>query len=535
MGPVWSTAQGDRMTPGTPGIPRRPLRGQPGPSVLYCRLPRRAANRSGTRDEVDDVQPHSARRQSSGSGPIARARRRVHSFFTEDIWRADADDLGWPLAPLYRVLRVAQLAVGGILHNRATFTASALTFTTVLSLVPLLAFAFSVAKGMGAYERLRTQVIDPFIDANLGTLGTDTPEAIVSLHQAIDRILELVSATDVSSLGALGLAILVLAVIRVLSGVEDAFNRIWGVRRARTPVRRVADYISLAVATPLLLVLAVTFTTGAQNSEIVGLLRERHALGVLLDGLFGMTPLLSIWLGFTLLYLLLPNTTVSPVSALLGGVVGGTLWQLAQVGHVKFQVGIANYNAIYSSFAAFPIFLVWVYASWVTVMFGAEFAHAHQDAGRHRQLKNLDLRRPRNREVLALRACANIVARFLTGKGPTGQSDLAEILAVPLAALGQVLDPLVDDGILADGGPDAQPHWLPARDPGSVRVSDVLASLRGKETEREADAVEGIYDGLLASLADAEQNLDLERLARAEMSSLPATRATPSAGNGDPS
>lgn len=467
------------------------------------------------------------RRTTNGSGPVARARHRLHLFFTHDIWRADADDLGWPLAPLYRVLRVAQLAVGGIVRNRATFTASALTFTTVLSLVPLLAFAFSVAKGMGAYQRLRDQVIDPFIEANLGAPGTETPAALQSLHEAIDRILELVSATDVSSLGALGLAILTLAVIRVLSGVEDAFNHIWGVRRARTPVRRMADYISLAVATPLLLVLAVTFTTGAQNSEIVGLLRERPALAVMLDGLFGITPLLSIWLGFTLLFMLLPNTTVSPRAALLGGVVGGSLWQLAQIGHVKFQVGIANYNAIYSSFAAFPIFLVWVYVSWVTVMFGAEFAHALQDAGRHRQLKNLDLSKPRNREILALRACASIVARFQSGEGPSSQYELAEELTVPLAALGEVIDPLVDAGILADGGPDDAPIWLPARDPSSVRVADVLDALRGTRTERQTDDVERTYEGLLASLARADANVDLVALAQRASTTLRTTDSPP--------
>ena len=443
-----------------------------------------------------------------------RARARVEDFFAVDIWRADADDLGWPLAPLYRVLRVIQLAIRGIIVNRATFTASALTFTTVLSVVPLLAFAFSVAKGVGGYERLRTGVIEPFLASNLGPDSPEAPEAIRSLHEAIDRILELVSATDVGSLGTFGLTILVLAVIRVLSGIEDAFNLIWGIRRARSWIRRISDYISLAVATPLLMILSVAFTTAAQNNALVVSIREQPALGNVLDALFGLTPLASICLGFTLLYLILPNTRVRPSSAALGGLMGGALWQLAQIGHVKFQIGMANYNAIYASFAAIPIFLAWIYVSWVTVMFGAEFAHAHQGASYHRQMKNLDLSLRRNRDLLVLRAMTELTARFLDGRGPVPCDELADALAVPTAPLTESLQPVVDAGIVAETETEDESAWTLARDPRSTSMGDVLAAVHGMESVTHDDTVDRAYADLLGSMADSEKNLDLATMAR---------------------
>ncbi len=455
--------------------------------------------------------------RSQSHNPIERAWNRVETFLTHDIWQEGSPHTeDWPLGPLYRVLRVVQLALRGVLRNRATFTASALTFVTVLSLVPLLAFAFSVAKGVGGYERLRNQVIDPFLVSNLGPDTADAPQAIRSLHDAIDKVLELVSATDVGSLGALGLAVLVLAVIRVLSGVEDAFNRIWGAERARSWVRRLSDYISLAVATPLLVLLAVGFTTAAQNTALVQSIREQPALGDLLDTLFGLAPLISMWIGLTLLYLILPNTRVKPTSAALGGFVGAFLWQIAQIGHVEFQIGMANYNAIYASFAAFPIFLVWIYVSWVTVMFGAEFAHAHQSARHHRMLKNLDLDLRRKRDLLVLRGCVEVTAAFLNGRGPLRQDEAAEALDVPTSTLARELEPVVEAGLLVAATVDDDEAWTVGRQPSEITMSDVLAAVHGMNSrgDRKKDSVLAAYRTLLGSLTRSEANLDLDTLTR---------------------
>lgn len=465
------------------------------------------------------------RRQETGQSWIEQARL----FFTEWIWRKDTEDMALPLRIAVGLLRVLVLAAYGIQRNRSTFTAAGLAYITILSLVPFLAFAFALAKGIGAYARLHDEVIVPFLDTNLGVLDATTPESLRSLREAINGILELVSSTDVSSLGIFGLLIVVLAVIRSLSSAEHSFNQIFGVPRPRSWVRRVADYVSLTVVTPLLMVLAVTLNAAARNSEIVNYMATLPALGWLVENLFAVTPILSVWVGFTLLYLVLPNTSVPVLPAMAGGLVGSGLWQLAQFGHVQFQVGIANYNAIYSSFAALPIFLVWIYFSWLTVMFGAEFAYALSHAKRYRQILLHDLDSIRSREILALRAVAHIVRYWSTPAGETdGESEvkdrglttreLADRLEVPSGPLSMVLAPLVEAGILAQGGSESRSTWLPARQPEKSTVADVLDVSRGEGPDVTLDhkldvEVTKLYDAMRDREKKDPGNLTLAELA----------------------
>jgi len=438
-------------------------------------------------------------------------------YFTETIWRRDTDRLPIPIRAAWGLLRVLVLATGGIIRNRSTFAAAGLSFITILSLVPFLAFAFSVAKGMGAYARLHDDAIVPFLDRNLGRITADSPASIVSLRDAIDRVLDLVAQTDVASLGTFGLIIVLAAVLRALSSVEHSFNLIFGVQRARSIVRRITDYLSLSVVTPLLMVLAVTVDAAARNSELVGLMQSLPVLGWVVENMFALTPIVSVWVGFTLLYLVLPNTSVPLLPALAGGLVGSGLWQLAQFGHVQFQVGIANYNAIYSSFAAIPIFLAWIYFSWLTVMFGAEFGYALTHAKHYRQTLLHDLDSTRSREILALRATAHIVRQWSAGKPPTTRK-LADLLEVPSGALTRVLAPLVRVQILSEGGDPALPGWLPGKSPEITRVTDVLDALRGKGPDVQLDhvldhEVTQLYEQLLSHEREDGRNITLAQLA----------------------
>jgi membrane protein len=437
--------------------------------------------------------------------------RAIH-FFMEDIWRPDTDDQPWLVRTGVGVVRVLVLATRGIIRNRSTFAAAGLAYITILSLVPFLAFAFSVAKGMGAYQRLYQEAIVPFLDRNLGIITETTPDSIRTLRDAIDRILELVANTSVSSLGTFGLVIVVLAVLRALSSVEHSFNLIFGVQRARGIVRRVADYLSLTIATPLLMVLAVTL-----NSGLTDLLGQTPVLGWMMQNMNTLTPLISVWVGFSLLYLILPNTSVPLLPAIAGGLVGSALWHVAQYGHTQFQIGLANYNAIYSSFAAIPIFLVWIYFSWLTVMFGAEFAYALTHAKHYRQILLHDLDSTRSREILALRAVAHIVKEWNAGSPPTTR-ELADQLEVPSGPLSKVLAPLVRAQILSEGGDPARPTWLPSKSPETTRVADVLDVLRGEGPEVDLDheldhEVTSLYEHLRESEREDPKNLTLARLA----------------------
>ena len=450
-------------------------------------------------------------KSQDGQIPLPLMERTIR-FFTEDIWRPNTDAQPFPVRAGVGLVRVLVLATSGIIRNRSTFAAAGLAYITILSLVPFLAFAFSVAKGMGAYQRLHDEAIVPFLDRNLGVITETTPDSIQTLRDTIDRILDLVAGTSVSSLGTFGLVVVVLAVLRALSSVEHSFNEIFGIQRPRGIVRRVADYLSLTIATPLLMVLAVTV-----NSGITTMFEGTPVLSWLTHNLNTLTPLISVWVGFSLLYLILPNTSVPLLPAMAGGVVGSALWHVAQFGHVQFQIGLANYNAIYSSFAAIPIFLVWIYFSWLTVMFGAEFTYALTHAKHYRQILLHDLGSTRSREILALRAVAHIVQQWNRGTPPTTR-ELSDQLEVPSGPLSKVLAPLVRAQILSEGGDPGQPAWLPSKSPDTTHVADVLDVLRGEGPEVDLDheldhEVTSLYEHLRQGERDDPKNVTLAQLA----------------------
>lgn len=477
----------------------------------------------------------SRRRDAASRGRLGRKAHGVHAFFTRELWARELATLPTFRRWTYGIARVVQLTLTNFVKDRCTWRAAALTYITVLSLVPMLAFAFSVAKGMGAYEQLERETIVPFLDSTFGEAAGSTPvldvesaeapeagavaegeapgpgedaeaapseeeteemadaaaaEGGAEVRKAIDTVLDFVKRTDVSKLGALGFLLVLYTVVKLLGAIELSFNDIWGVRKARSLPRKIADYFSTVVMVPLLLVTGTTVL----NLARAGYLSSEEAAGP--DGAFwrDLSSLALVWLGFALAYVLMPNTRTRVTSALVGGVVGGSFWQLFQWAHLELQVGVANYNAIYSTFAALPIFLFWVHTSWMTVLLGAEAASAHQNQARHGQLvrsRDYDLAQ---KEFLALRLVARITQAFLDGEAPRGSEELADELGCPERTLEEVTAALEEAGLIAltDVETDTSPLVLTV-DPGIVRIQDVLDGLKGASIEeREStDEVEG--------------------------------------------
>ena len=433
-------------------------------------------------------------------GPL----QRVSRWLSQDLWRVDLESLRWPRRPFYALLRIFHLAIRGVIQNRATFTASALTLISVLTVVPMLAFAFSLLKGMGVYERLRSEVIQPFLLRQFGDM-TGLPESAVSLRGTIDSILDLVSNTNVSSLGLVGLFIVILAVIRMLENVEIAFNTIWGVSRARSIFRKVADYITIALVSPFLIVLGVTLESATRHSALVEFLEQSTPMGSLVDSLFGLTPLVALWLGFTLVYITLPNIQPRLTSAMLGGLVCAFLFQVVQIAHIKFQLGVAHYNAIYAGFAAIPIFLVWIYLSWITVMVGAEFAHAHEAVDKHRDMVLIQTEGDAREDVVALQVMMRIGRTFRDGGDPWSHAALSLDLNVPNPQLNRILQTLEEATLVSVvDSPKGGLSYVPSRDLNTIRISDIVVALRHREgaahrdrtTSMEIERLEAFYDDI---------------------------------------
>lgn len=459
---------------------------------------------------LDNVRRASEAR-SEGAGRVARAYR----FVSHDLWRSEVDPAKGVRRSFNRVVRITFLALQGFVADKCVSRASALTYTTVLSVVPLLAFGFSALKGLGVYKSLVEARVQPFLNQHLGAEG--------QLRQAVDQVLEIVDSTNLGALGAVGVLLVLWAVLRLLEVVEASFNDIWGVRRSRSFVRKLSDYVTIVVVAPIFLVVVIGITGALQDeSPVMDFLNTQLGLGPLISIGLKMAPVFAAWLAFAGLYLVLPNARAPLASVALGGVVAGTLFQLALYAHVVLQVGIANYSSIYSSFAVIPIFLVWVHASWVTVLLGAEVAFAHQNEPAYRGIAGYVAFTPAVRERIALRAMVRVCSAFLAGEQPCTAARIAVELGIPARGIQEVLDELEAAGIVrevvsveGDGG------WLPARDPGDIHLTDVNAAMRHSDdvaavpAERPVDAeVDRLLESLVAEARGSVYDKSLREIVR---------------------
>src|SRR5512133_3827601 len=258
--------------------------------------------------------------------------------------------------------RTAHQLAASFSQHQGPLRAAALTFYTLLSLVPLLAIAFSVLKGLGVQNSL---------EPVLRQVAGDSQEAV-------SLIVGYVNNTNVKSLGVIGLVFLFVTAVSLLESIEESFNAICGVSENRSPQRRFSDYLSVIIVGPVMLLAATSITSGLQSKWLVRWIIERVYFGDKILLLFQMLPYVSIWITTIFLYMFIPNTKIRLASAILGGILAGTAWQITQWGYFHFQVGVANYNAIYGTLAALPVFLVWIYTSWLIVLFGLEVVCAHQ-------------------------------------------------------------------------------------------------------------------------------------------------------------
>ncbi len=361
---------------------------------------------------------------------------------------------------------VALRYVYGIFYNfdshQGAMRAAALTYTTVLSLVPFLAIAFSVLKGLGAQN-----VLEPMLQKVAG-----------NSQEMVSRLVAYVNNTNMKSMGAIGLVMLIITVISLMESIEESFNAVWGVRETRSLQRRFSDYLSVIVVGPILLVAATSMTSSLQSQWLLQWLIANTYLGDAILLLFRFLPYLSIWIAMVFLYMFIPNIRVRFASAVTGGIVAGTAWQLAQWGYFYFQVGVANYNAIYGTLAAVPVFLVWIYTSWIIVLLGLEIVFAHQHHGQGLTTHSDFRLSVTGREELSVALLVQIGRGFLKGSPSPTSDELADQVGVPLLLIESVMDELALLGYVVEvSGGDGR--WLPAKDPSVILINDLLDGLRG--------------------------------------------------------
>ncbi len=348
-------------------------------------------------------------------------------------------------------------------HDRVLLHASALTYVTLLSLVPFLALAFAILTGLGVPRKL-----EPWI---MGRISAGSEEIAQRILTYIDNI-------KVGSLGTVGVIGLLITVVLVMGNIERAFNHIWGVDRPRRWTRKFADFLSVVLVFPFLILAASSLNALFKHGppDIVGGV-ARHLwveVGRLL--LYG-APHLFVIVALIFLYIFMPNTRVHLSAALAGGVVAGIVLEVTQALYFHFQVGAAKYNAIYGAMAQLPVFLVWIYLSWVVTLLGAEVAWAVQIEQGRRRAGDGELPPATPIECLHLEVLRLVARRFRDGEGASAAEQIAALTGLPPATCSRLLETLTDaELLLSDDGDPA--GYVPARPADTLTLYEVRTALQ---------------------------------------------------------
>ena len=349
------------------------------------------------------------------------------------------DDMPPIRAFFVRQLQILMLAFRGFQEDKVQLRASALTFYTLLSLVPVVAMAFGIAKGFGLEQYLEAELAKAF------TGREEVMEWVLSFSQS------LLEATRGGVMAGIGLVILFWTVMKVLGHIEHSFNDIWQIYQPRSFIRKFSDYFSMMLIAPFFIILANLFTVflTTKITEITENIALFGFLSPILLLFVRLIPYMLIWMLFTILYLVMPNTKVNLYSALLAGIIAGTLFQLVQWGYIHFQVGVSRYNAIYGSFAALPLLLLWMQVSWLVVLFGAEISFANQNVEQYEfESESLNMS-SYNRRIISIYITHLLVKNFENGVSPYTPRQISKELQIPIRLVREVLFELTEINIIS--------------------------------------------------------------------------------------
>ena len=390
-------------------------------------------------------------------------------FIKTDIWSIRSRELPKSKLLWVKLLRIIILAVRRFGENDCLFRASALTFYSLLSIVPVFAMAFGIAKGFGFQNALEKQLLARF---------QGQEEVIVQITNFARSLLE---NTKGGVIAGIGIMFLFWTVIRLLGNIENSFNHIWEVKESRNLTRKISDYLSAIFVCPLLLLLsgAVTVVIMSRVKLIVGKIAFLGAISSGIFFIFQFLPYVVIWILFTFIYMFMPNKKIHFTSGIFAGIVGGTLYQFFQWIYFSFQIGVAKYNAIYGSFAALPLFLVWLQLSWMIVLFGAEISFAHQNEETFEFEPDYSAISYRTRKLLVLQVVHLLVKDFSQGKKPLSAMEISNSLEIPVRLIRDLLKNLVDSKIISVimDNHKKRPAYQPAQDIDLFTIKYVIDSL----------------------------------------------------------
>ncbi len=442
---------------------------------------------------------------------IRKRLQNITDFIRHEIWRISRKKLPPRKSFFLNLLRIFILSIRGFDEDKCHLRASALTFYSLISVVPVVAMAFGIAKGFGFEKLLEEQL------RNKLAAHEDILTRVIHFSHS------LLQNTQGGLIAGMGLIVLFWAVLKVLGQIEYSFNDIWGIKERRSIGRIFGDYLSLMVICPVILILSGSLTVFI-TTQVALITEKTAAFGSLSPVIFlflKLLPYTFLWGSFTFLYIFMPNTKVQFSSGLLAGIVAGTIFQIVQWGYITFQIGVAKYNAIYGSFAALPLFLAWLQLSWLIVLYGAELSFAHQNVDTYEFEPDARQASHRLKTLLSLQLTHRFIHNFIGGGKPLTNRDISNELEIPIRFVNEILFDLLKSRILSvteteEGG---EPAYQPALDVNMFSIKYVIDALEkqgandipfthGPDFEALSGLMEG-FDRIIESMPDNKLLKDL--------------------------
>ena len=442
---------------------------------------------------------------------ILKIFNRAKRFIAEDVWIIRLDDFPKHIATLLKYLRVLLVSFRRFNEDKVQLRASSLTYYSLLALVPILAMGFGIAKGFGFDKDLEQRLVDNFMGQE------EALNWIISFaHNMLDN-------TKGGLIAGVGLAILFWSVIKMMGNIESSINDIWQVKKGRSFVRKFTNYLSMMLIAPVFIILAssgsVFLATQLDNITSNVHLVNLSPFVVFLMKLF---PYVMTWSLLTLLYMIIPNTKVNFFPALISGVLAGTVFLLVQWFYIYAQMGMSRYNVIYGSFAALPLLLFWLRASWLIVLLGAELSYARQNVDQYEWEKETLHISPYAHRACCILLMEGIVRRFVDGKNPLAANELAIQTKMPISVARTIIADLHAANLILEiciNGNEKEHAYSPAKDVKRYTVKHVIEALEKKGNNKilkkptdELKKVLQIQENFLRAMENVPDNILIQDL-----------------------
>lgn len=390
----------------------------------------------------------------------------IRTFLTEDIWRVTEDEISKKQNILYNTIKIITLSIREFVQGRVINKASALTYSTLLAIIPILAILFAIARGFG---------LDNLLEEQLRTGLEGQAIAAETLLSFIDSYLS--QAKNGVFIGV-GIIMLFYTVLLLTHNMEQTFNSIWQVKKLRSLYRKMTDYFSMLLLLPLLILLSSGISIFM--STFMKTMEEYTLLAPVIKSLVRLTPYVLTWGMFTALYIFMPNTKVKFKYAILPGILAGSAFQAFQYLYIGSQIWVSRYNAIYGSFAAIPMFLLWTQISWSICLFGAQLCYVAQNLRNFSFSKETENISRRYHDFLCILIMSLICKRFKTEEPPYTAESLSDEHKIPIRLTTTILYELQDLHLIYETpmeDEDEEMGYLPAVDINRLNVGMLLNRL----------------------------------------------------------